>query len=75
MSCICARLVGEPSIVLVDEPLSNIDSELKTHLEGEIQRLHELLRFTLLYVTHDHAEATIAGSRVAAMRAGAIAEA
>jgi len=65
-------LAGEPDIVLMDEPLSNVDAKLKTHLQNEILRLHALLRFTLLYVTHDRAEAAIIGSRIVAMDAGAV---
>jgi multiple sugar transport system ATP-binding protein len=56
----------------MDEPLSNVDAKLKTHLQNEILRLHALLRFTLLYVTHDRAEAAIIGSRIVAMDAGAV---
>jgi ABC-type Fe3+/spermidine/putrescine transport system ATPase subunit len=65
-------LVGRPRIVLMDEPLSNLDAELKNHLQSEILRLHSILRFTLLYVTHDREEAGIIGSRVITMREGAI---
>jgi iron(III) transport system ATP-binding protein len=67
-------MVGEPSIVLMDEPLSNVDSEIKPHLQSEILKLHGLMRFTLLYVTHDRADAAVMGSRAVAMRAGAIAQ-
>lgn len=65
-------LAGEPEIVLMDEPLSNLDLELKVHLQREILRLHELLHFTLIYVTHDREEATTIGSRILTMSEGAI---
>jgi iron(III) transport system ATP-binding protein len=66
-------LAGEPGIVLMDEPLSNLDLELKVHLQHEILRLHELLHFTLIYVTHDREEAATIGSRILSMRDGTIA--
>jgi iron(III) transport system ATP-binding protein len=65
-------LAGEPRILLMDEPLSNVDAELKAHLQREILRLHTLLRFTLLYVTHDAGEAATIGSRIMTMRDGEI---
>jgi ABC-type Fe3+/spermidine/putrescine transport system ATPase subunit len=65
-------LAGEPGIVLMDEPLSNLDLELKVHLQREILRLHELLHFTLIYVTHDREEAATIGSRILSMRDGTI---
>jgi len=67
-------LVAEPRIVLMDEPLSSLDPDLKVRLQREILRLQELLRFTLLYITHDRAEAAMIGSRILTMRAGAIVE-
>jgi iron(III) transport system ATP-binding protein len=65
-------LIGKPKILLMDEPLSNVDAELKAHLQHEILQLHMLLRFTLLYVTHDAAEAAGIGTRIIAMRGGEI---
>jgi ABC-type Fe3+/spermidine/putrescine transport system ATPase subunit len=67
-------LAAEPRIVLMDEPLSSLDHDLKSHLQREILRLQALLRFTLIYVTHDREEAAVIGSRVLTMRAGAIVE-
>ena len=61
-------LVASPTIVLMDEPLSSLDSELNLHLRQEILRLHGELGFTLLYVTHSREEAVEIGSRVIAMR-------
>jgi iron(III) transport system ATP-binding protein len=65
-------LVGNPRIVLMDEPLSNLDAELKNHLQAEILRLHALLCFTLFYVTHDREEAATIGSRIITMCDGSI---
>jgi iron(III) transport system ATP-binding protein len=61
-------LVANPSIVLLDEPLSSLDPELSLHLRAEILRLHAELGFTLVYVTHSREEAADIGSRVIAMR-------
>jgi iron(III) transport system ATP-binding protein len=65
-------LVGNPAIVLMDEPLSNLDRELSRHLRQEILRLHGELGFTLVYVTHSPEEAADLGSRVLAMRQGRV---
>ncbi|WP_236794422.1 ABC transporter ATP-binding protein [Amycolatopsis sp. GM8] len=65
-------LVAEPKIVMFDEPLSNLDAALREQLRSEIRRLHEEIRFTGVYVTHDLAEAMAVGDRVAAMTDGAI---
>jgi ABC-type Fe3+/spermidine/putrescine transport system ATPase subunit len=65
-------LVANPTIVLMDEPLSNLDPELNLHLRQEILRLHTELGFTLVYVTHSREEAADIGSRVIAMRYGTI---
>ncbi len=61
-------LVANPTIVLMDEPLSSLDPELNLHLRKEILRLHAELSFTLLYVTHSSEEAAELGSRVILMR-------
>jgi ABC-type Fe3+/spermidine/putrescine transport system ATPase subunit len=65
-------LVLEPSLLLMDEPLSNLDHELSKHLRGEILRLHAQFGFSLLYVTHSREEAAEIGSRVLVMEAGRI---
>jgi ABC-type Fe3+/spermidine/putrescine transport system ATPase subunit len=65
-------LVASPEIVLMDEPLSNLDPELNLHLRREILGLHAELGFTLVYVTHSREEAADLGSRVIAMRHGRI---
>jgi ABC-type Fe3+/spermidine/putrescine transport system ATPase subunit len=65
-------LVLQPKALLMDEPLSNLDEELNQHLRGELLRLHAQLGFTLLYVTHDRAEASEIGTRIVHMRLGSI---
>jgi len=61
-------LVANPTIVLMDEPLSSLDLELNLHLRREILRLHAELGFALVYVTHSREEAEELGSRVILMR-------
>ncbi len=63
-------LVANPTIVLMDEPLSSLDPELNLHLRKEILRLHAELSFSLVYVTHSVEEAAEVGSRVLVMRRG-----
>jgi iron(III) transport system ATP-binding protein len=65
-------LVGNPAIVLMDEPLSSLDPELTLHLRREILQLHADLGFTLVYVTHSREEAAEVGSRVLETRDGRI---
>jgi iron(III) transport system ATP-binding protein len=65
-------LVANPAIVLMDEPLSNLDPELNLHLRREILGLHAELAFTLVFVTHSREEAVDIGSRVIAMARGRI---
>lgn len=63
-------LVRRPQILLLDEPLSNLDAPLRAEMRGEIQKLHAELGMTMIYVTHDQAEALALGDRVAVMDAG-----
>jgi len=65
-------LVARPDLVLFDEPLSNLDARLRDQVRSEIHELHQRLRFTAVYVTHDQSEALALGDRLAIMRAGAI---
>jgi len=65
-------LVVEPQILLLDEPLSNLDANLREEMRFEIRRLHEALHITTLYVTHDQAEAMVTSDRIAVMRDGRI---
>src|SRR6478752_6038391 len=65
-------LVVEPSILLLDEPLSNLDAGLREEMRFEIRRLHEEMRITSVYVTHDQAEAMVTSDRIAVMNHGRI---
>jgi ABC-type sugar transport system ATPase subunit len=65
-------LVVSPPIVLLDEPLSNLDDALNMQLRGEILRLHNDLGFTLVYVTHNYDEAEALGARTIHLRHGQI---
>jgi len=63
-------LVREPDVFLLDEPLSNLDAELRAETRGELKALHERVGTTMVHVTHDQVEALILGDRIAVMRAG-----
>src|SRR5499425_3108422 len=63
-------LVVEPQILLLDEPLSNLDANLREEMRFEIRRLHEEFGITTLYVTHDQAEAMVISDRVAVLNKG-----
>jgi iron(III) transport system ATP-binding protein len=65
-------LVVEPNVLLLDEPLSNLDANLREEMRFEIRRLHEASSITTVYVTHDQAEAMVTSDRVAVMNAGRI---
>jgi len=67
-------LVFEPDIVLLDEPLSNLDAKLRIEMRQQIKRLHENLGLTMIYVTHDQAEALSMADRVAVMQSGRISQ-
>ncbi|WP_445680509.1 ABC transporter ATP-binding protein [Radicibacter daui] len=72
---IARAIVAEPGLVLFDEPLSNLDRELREQLVGEIGELVATLGLTALYVTHDQAEAFSLADSVAVMRGGHIVQA
>jgi iron(III) transport system ATP-binding protein len=65
-------LVGQPRVLLLDEPFSNLDPELRDALRAELARLQRTLRVTTVYVTHDQGDAAILADRVVEMRAGRI---
>ncbi len=69
---IARAIVIEPHVLLLDEPLSNLDAKLRVEMRGEIRRLQKLLGITVLYVTHDQEEALAISDRVAVMRAGRV---
>ena len=65
-------LVRRPKVFLFDEPLSNLDATLRQQMRAEISRLHRRLAATMIYVTHDQAEAMTLGDRIAVMKDGKI---
>jgi multiple sugar transport system ATP-binding protein len=65
-------IVREPQAFLMDEPLSNLDAKLRVQMRTEIARVHQQLRTTTMFVTHDQTEAMTMGDRVAVMRQGAL---
>ncbi|MER8753811.1 sn-glycerol-3-phosphate ABC transporter ATP-binding protein UgpC [Mesorhizobium sp. M1050] len=65
-------IVREPQVFLFDEPLSNLDAELRVQMRVEISRLHKELGATMIYVTHDQTEAMTLADRIVVMRAGHI---
>ena len=65
-------IIRRPDLFLMDEPLSNLDALLRTHMRTEILKLHELLHTTVVYVTHDQIEAMTMGTRIVVMRNGRI---
>jgi iron(III) transport system ATP-binding protein len=71
---VARALVVEPEILLLDEPLSNLDANLREEMRFEIRRLHEAFGITTLYVTHDQAEAMVISDRVAVLHRGRIAQ-
>ena len=65
-------IVREPHLFLMDEPLSNLDAQLRVRMRQEIVRLHQQLRTTLVYVTHDQVEALSMATRLAVMDQGRV---
>ncbi|MGH2767949.1 MAG: ABC transporter ATP-binding protein [Actinomycetota bacterium] len=65
-------IVREPAAFLMDEPLSNLDSKLRVQMRAEIARLHQRLKTTTIYVTHDQTEAITMADRVAVLRQGVL---
>ena len=65
-------IVREPAIFLFDEPLSNLDAELRVAMRNEISELHRRLATTMIYVTHDQVEAMTMADRIVVLRAGRI---
>jgi multiple sugar transport system ATP-binding protein len=63
-------IVREPAVFLMDEPLSNLDAKLRVQTRAEIARLHQRLKTTIVYVTHDQVEAMTMGNRIAVMSDG-----
>jgi len=65
-------IVREPAAFLFDEPLSNLDAKLRVTTRAELKRLHQRLRTTTIYVTHDQEEAMTLGDRIVVMKDGVI---
>jgi ABC-type sugar transport system ATPase subunit len=63
-------LVREPDVFLLDEPLSNLDAELRVEMRAELRALHDRVAATMVHVTHDQTEALVLGDRVAVLRDG-----
>ena len=69
---IARAVVIEPHVLLLDEPLSNLDAKLRVEMRGEIRALQKTLGITVIYVTHDQEEALAISDRIAVMRAGRV---
>jgi len=69
-AALARALVREPSVFLLDEPLSNVDANLRIELRAELVALHRALRATMVYVTHDQGEAMTMGQRIAVLHEG-----
>jgi multiple sugar transport system ATP-binding protein len=65
-------IVRSPKVFLFDEPLSNLDAKLRVQMRAEISRLHNRLKSTMIYVTHDQVEAMTMGDRICVMEGGRI---
>lgn len=63
-------LVRETPVILFDEPLSNLDAHLRSQMRIEIKKIHQRLKNTMIYVTHDQVEATTMGDRIAVLNRG-----
>jgi len=69
---IARAIVIEPPLVLMDEPLSNLDAKLRLEMRAEIRRIHDQVGSTTIYVTHDQDEAVSLADRVVVMRGGTV---
>jgi multiple sugar transport system ATP-binding protein len=67
-----AALCRQSGVLLFDEPLSNLDAKLRVHMRTELKRLHQQVRSTMVYVTHDQVEAMTMGDRIVIMNGGKI---
>lgn len=65
-------LIREPRVILMDEPLSSLDAQLRARLRVELKEFQKRTRRTIIYVTHDQLEALTLGDRIAVMRAGCV---
>src|SRR5437016_4212803 len=65
-------IVRKPKAFLFDEPLSNLDAKMRVQMRAEISKLHDRLKSTMIYVTHDQVEAMTMGDRIVVMKDGLI---
>ncbi|SKC38215.1 ABC transporter ATP-binding protein [Maledivibacter halophilus] len=65
-------IVREPKVFLMDEPLSNLDAKLRVQMRAELSKLHQKLKTTIIYVTHDQTEAMTMGTRIVVMNDGIV---
>ena len=65
-------ILRNPKVMLLDEPLSNLDAKLRSQMRSEISKLHQKLKTTFIYVTHDQVEAMTLGTRVVVMKLGRV---
>ena len=71
---VARAIVRDPSVLLMDEPLSNLDALLRMHTREELLRLHRAVPGTIVYVTHDQVEAMTMGDRIGVMERGRLAQ-
>jgi multiple sugar transport system ATP-binding protein len=69
---VARAIVHQPKVLLMDEPLSNLDALLRVKMRSELKKLHEGVKVTTIYVTHDQTEAMTMGDKIAVMNAGKI---
>ncbi|HQI10197.1 MAG TPA: ABC transporter ATP-binding protein, partial [Fervidobacterium sp.] len=69
---VARAIVHRPEVLLMDEPLSNLDALLRVKMRSELKKLHEQLKVTTIYVTHDQVEAMTMGDKIAVMNSGRI---
>ena len=65
-------IVRDPQVFLFDEPLSNLDAKLRVSMRVEIKELHQRLKTTIVYVTHDQIEAMTMANKIVVMRDGRV---
>lgn len=69
---IASAIIRNPKILLMDEPLSNLDAKLRTHMRVEMSKLHKKLNNTIIYVTHDQTEAMTLGTKIVVLKDGVV---
>lgn len=69
---IASAIIRNPKILLMDEPLSNLDAKLRNHMRVEMSKLHKKLNNTIIYVTHDQTEAMTLGTKIVVLKNGEV---